>query len=278
MRLHNLQEISIEKITDCFNKAFENYFVPIKLSTEQLSSKLKSENISLEYSVGVTIDKELAGFVLIGIDNEKKIAYNAGTGVIPKYRGQQITEKMYPFVLSKLKEIGIKNHLLEVICENSKAIKIYESLGYFVLRKVNCYKGKVSEASHDNYKIESIELPDEAKVKSFWTHYPTYQNTMHCIKSNPEKHSAFGLFDKEKLIGYIIFDRNSFRIKQFGVDEAFRNEGLGHQLFYHVQQLAPEKEISIINIDEEDFEINDFLQNIGLKYLISQFEMKLITH
>jgi ribosomal protein S18 acetylase RimI-like enzyme len=278
MQIHNLQNTPIDTIAECFNKAFATYFVPIKLDSPLLRDKIKSENILLEHSIGVTIDNQLAGFILIGIDKQKNIAYNAGTGVIPEYRGQKLTEKMYPFLLSNLKKIEIHHHLLEVICGNLKAIRIYEKLGYFVLRKVICYKGKVSEPNNYNYKIEAIALPDETKVKLFWNHYPTYQNSTNVIKNNPEKHSAFGSFDNEKLIGYIIFDKNTLRVKQFGIDNAFRNKGLGHQLFYEVQNQLPEKEITLINIDDEDFETNDFLRNIGFKTLIEQYEMELKTY
>lgn len=275
MQIHSLQNVPTEKIAKCFNKAFATYFVPIKLDAQSLRDKIKSENILLESSVGVTINQELAGFILIGIDRQKSIAYNAGTGVIPEFQGQQLTEKMYPFLLSNLKKREIHHHLLEVICENLKAIKIYEKLGYFVLRKVICYKGKVSKPSNHKYKIEVIELPDDVKAKQFWNHYPTYQNSTNTIRNNAEKHTAFGTFNDKELIGYIVFDKSNLRVKQFGVNNAFRNEGLGHQLFYEVQNQFPEKEITLINVDDEDFETNDFLRNIGFETIIEQYEMEL---
>lgn len=277
MQIHSLKNNTIEQITECFNKAFETYIVPMKLNAEQLLEKIKSEHIVLEHSVGITIDNELAGFILIGMDTEKNIAYNAGTGVIEKCRGQKLTEKMYGFLLSDLEKIGIQDHLLEVICNNQKALKVYENLNYSVLRKVICYKGKIVGANHTNYKIEIIDLPNTNRVKPLWNHEPTYQNSLYCIKNNSEKHSAYGAFEDEKLIAYIIFHKDSLRIKQFGVHEAFRNQGLGQKLFYEVQKQNPEKEVTLINIDEGDFETNNFLKNIGLSPFIEQYEMKLKT-
>ncbi|MGC4041607.1 MAG: GNAT family N-acetyltransferase [Flavobacterium sp.] len=275
MQLHNLENTPIEEITACFNKAFETYFVPINLTEQQLLDKIKLENIQLNHSVGITIDGQLAGFILIGINLQRKIAYNAGTGVISAFRGQKLTEKMYSRLLPDLKKMGIHIHLLEVICENKPALKIYQNLGYFVTRKVICYKGKIIDPVHLGFKIETIPLPSESQVKHLWSHYPAYQNSMQCIKNIPEKHTSFGLFEDQNLIGYIIFDKLTLRIKQFGVDAAFRNEGIGHQLFYQVQKQFPEKEIVLINIDEDDFEANDFLKNIGFKAFIEQYEMEL---
>lgn len=278
MQIHNLQNITIDQIAECFNKAFETYFVPIKLDASQLQDKIKSENILLEYSVGVTINNQLVGFILTGIDKQKSIAYNAGTGVIQEYRGQNLTENMYSHLLPQLEKIGITNHLLEVICENQKALKIYENLGYSILRKVICYKGRASGYKGYRYHIEAIELPNESVLKPFWNHKPTYQNSLSCIKNNPEKHTVFGAFNLEKLTGYIVFDKNTLRIKQFGIDKSFRNKGLGHQLFYEVQMQKPETDIVIINVDENDLETNGFLQNIGFNPFIEQYEMQLNTN
>jgi ribosomal protein S18 acetylase RimI-like enzyme len=278
MQIHNLQNTTIEEIAACFNKAFEHYFVPLKLDMQQLCDKIKSENILLEHSIGVTINNELAGFILIGIDVDSKVAYNSGTGIIPEYRGQRLTEKMYASLLPQLKKTGIQHHLLDVICENQKALKIYQNLGYSILRKVICYKGKVSEYNGYRYQIEAIGLPAENELKQFWNHKPTYQNSLFCIKNNPEKHVVFGAFNLENLIGYIIFDKNTLRIKQFGIDKAFRNKGLGHLLFYQVQMQQPETDIVLINIDENDLETNKFLRNIGFNKLIEQYEMMLGTN
>lgn len=275
MQIHSLENINIEVLTDTFNKAFEGYFVPIKLDAQHLADKIKSENILPKHSIGVTINEQLAGFILVGINPESNTAYNAGTGVIPEYRGQKLTEKMYSHLLSKLDEIGIKNHVLEVICENQKALKIYEKLGYSILRKVICYKGQISETSNPDFKIKKINFPDEAELKKFRNHHPAYQNSLFCINNNAEKHSVFGTFNNEKLIGYIVFDKNTLRIKQFGVDKNFRNKGIGHQLFFEVQKLNPEAVIVIINVDENDFETNIFLRNIGLTPFIKQYELHL---
>jgi ribosomal protein S18 acetylase RimI-like enzyme len=275
MQIHNLQNISIAQIAEAFNKAFETYFVAINFNEQQLREKIKSDNISLEYSVGITIDNQLAGFILIGIDTKNNEAYNAGTGTIPKFRGQKLTEKMYAYLMPQLDKIGIQNHMLEVICQNKKALRIYRNLGYSITRKVICYKGKVSETKNSNFKISTIDLPNETEITSFCNHKPTYQNSLFCLNNNPEKHTVFGAFDNERLIGYIVFDKDTLRVKQFGVTPNFRNKGVGHQLFDKVQKQNPETEILLINIAENDLETNRFLQNIGFKKVIEQYEMEM---
>ena len=274
MQLHNLSNISIEKITECFNKAFENYFVTIKLEPKQMADKIKSQNIVLKQSVGVTANNQLIGFILIGIHPDNKTAYNAGTGIIPEFRGQQLPQQMYDFAMPRLTEIGIKTHLLEVICDNVKALNIYKNIGYSVQRKVVCLRGNVTKGIKANHKTREINIPEEQFVKSFWNYNPTYQNSLFCINNIRENHSALGIFHDEKLAGYIIYDKNSLAVKQFAVDKGFRKKGIGYALFQKVQQIKPDTALIIVNMDERDLESISFLQNIGFSPFLYQYEMK----
>ena len=86
----NLSEINNKDILDCFNLSFSDYSIPFKLNLEQLENKLRNENINKDISVGAFNKNKLVGFVLHGdrIKDRNRIAYNAGTGVIPTQRGQ----------------------------------------------------------------------------------------------------------------------------------------------------------------------------------------------
>lgn len=273
MQIHTLEKINLEELSEAFNKAFENYFVPIQFDAEVLAQKIKAENILLEHSAGITINNQLAGFILIGIHPESKTAYNAGTGIIPQFRGQKLTEKMYTFLFPELDKIGIKNHQLEVICENEKAISIYKNSGYFITRKLICYKGKISKPKDSFFEVNTIDFPNENEILAFWNHVPAYQNSNSCIKNASERYKTFGILCNTSLVGYITFDSKTIRIKQFGVQKNYRNKGIAHQLFYKVQLEIPSAEIFVINVDENDFETNAFLQKVGLFSFISQYEM-----
>lgn len=144
IQIKTLAKTSLEKITGTFNLAFSDYFVPIHLTLEQLSAKMKSDRVNLEYSVGAFEEEELIGFILHGTDiiEDKKVAYNGGTGVIPSKRGKGLTKQMYDFILPRLKEEGIDYLTLEVIFKNIQAIKSYERVGFKIARELKCYKGK----------------------------------------------------------------------------------------------------------------------------------------
>lgn len=276
MTIHTLESIAIQDLVKAFNSAFESYFIPIQLNETVLLDKIKAENVFLEYSVGVSINNQLVAFILIGIDskNNQMLSYNAGTGVIPEFRGQHLPQKMYDFLLPLLHKNNIRNHYLEVITQNQKAIKIYESIGYQITKKVTCFKGKINEPKQlSEYQIFEFDFVSESTIESFWNHQPTYQNTLSSINRCKNAHTFLGAFSENGLLAYIIYANSNARVKQFGVDKKYRRLSLGQQLFYEVQKANPTQEISLINIDSNDAETITFLHKIGLSTTVEQFEM-----
>ncbi|MES2747843.1 MAG: GNAT family N-acetyltransferase [Bacteroidota bacterium] len=278
MLIHSLSQILIGDLVTVFNKAFEGYFLPIQLNEQQLSDKIKSENIQLEYSVGVTIEGQLVAFILTGVDfnQQQTISYNAGTGVIPEFRGLHLTEKMYAYLLPILEKQNISKHQLEVITQNTKALRIYEQIGYTITKTVSCFKGNVIPPSKETvYDFVKLDAITDTLLPSFWNHNPTYQNTLSSINRNKAIHETIGAFDSEELIAYIIYVKNSGRIRQFGVHPNYRNNGIGHRLFYEAQKANPTADVVLINSDNADFKTHSFLKKIGLDVFIEQFEMSL---
>lgn len=278
MTIHTLESTSIQDLVQVFNASFEGYFLPIQFNEETLSDKIKSDNIFLDYSVGVSVNDQLVAFILTGIDskNNQMLSYNAGTGVIPEFRGQHLPQKMYDYLLPLLHKNNIHKHYLEVITENLKAKKIYENIGYQTTKKVACFKGKITEPNYPfDYKIFEFDFVAEPTIESFWNHQPTYQNTLSSINRNKNAHTFLGVFSENGLLGYIIYTNSNSKVKQFGVDKNHRKSSLGHYLFYEVQKANPTQEISLINIDTNDTETITFLQKIGLSTIIEQFEMVL---
>ena len=62
--IHTLEKVNLHEILTVFNESFSDYFVPIKISLEQLQTKITSENIQMEISVGAFINNKLVGFIM----------------------------------------------------------------------------------------------------------------------------------------------------------------------------------------------------------------------
>lgn len=268
-RFAALNKVRSNELIGVFNSAFTEYFVKIELNEQSFSNKILSENIDLEKSVGAFFNNKLVGFILIG--TEKGIAYNGGTGVLPEFRGNLLSRKMYGFILPKLKLENIHSHQLEVITENFPAIKTYEKTGFKIVRTLVCFKGKISVSKvNEEIEIKILEDIDENLFPTFWNSQPSWQNSLSAIERTKKLHKIIGAFCKNKLVGYLIYTENG-RVKQFAVNKDFRRLGIGQTLFSQLNN----KEIVITNIDKDDTETVSFLNKIGLNPFLEQFEMKL---
>lgn len=275
--LKTLENITTEKLLEVFNLSFSDYVVPFCLTKEQLEDKIKSDSIKLEFSVGAFEDEQLIAFILHGYDtiDNLKIVYNAGTGVIPAKRGNKLTAKLYEYILPILQENDIDKLLLEVITTNEPAIKTYKNIGFKIIRELNCYKGSLNITNTNNdFEIRELEAYDWQKLHSFWDLKPSWQNSITAVEQLKKSNISIGIYDREKLLGYTIFNPKIKRIHQLSVDKNYRRKGVGRQLLAHIATNYG-KEISIINVDNTSAETLNFFNAIGLDIYIKQYEMEL---
>ena len=55
-----------------------------------------------------------------------------------------MVDKIYKHALPQLEKRGIKRCTLEVITKNIPALKVYQRLGFKVIKEYQCYSGDVS--------------------------------------------------------------------------------------------------------------------------------------
>ena len=277
MKITTLEGIDHIKILTAFNESFSDYFVPLKLTMDQLASKMITDKIDLELSVGVFENKKLIAFILHGFDiiNNQKVVYNGGTGVIPEKRGYGLTKQMYLFNLPLLEEKGIDKIILEVISKNIQAIKSYQKVGFKTIRELACYKGSFNTTNSNN-KIEIKTLqnyPWEA-MESFWDITPTWQNSKNAVNILKKVNSSWGAYMNDELVGYLIYNPTSHRIQQMATHRYFRKKGIASKL---ITELVSKygNTFSVINVDKKAKDLTSFFDSIGYEEYIEQLEMEL---
>lgn len=277
MRIQILKGLDTRTIVKIFNESFADYFTPFNLSADQLDAKMKADKTDLSLSAGAFDKKKLVGFILHGYDeiDNKKIVYNAGTGVIPKKRGAGLTQKMYQFILPILKEKKIDILQLEVITQNIQAIRSYEKSGFKTERKVLCYKGEAKISGVNNsVKIKNMPEYDWDLMKSFWDVQPTWQNSKRVLDSSINDTLSLGAYLDNELVGYVIFSPDHQRIHQVAINRDFRRKKIASTLLGEVLTTCGNN-LSIINVDESSKSTQDFLKSLGFENYLDQYEMKL---
>lgn len=278
--IKTLENSSLYEITTAFNSAFSDYFFPVFFTEEQIDKKIKSESGNFKYSVGVFKDQKLIAFILHSFEtiNNERIIYNGGTGVIPIYRGNNLTDKMYDFIIPRLKKEKIDKLKHEVLTMNEVAIKTYKKQGFEIKRELLVFKGKLNFKEVVNsiqpYKTIETKNPDWELLESFWDYEPTWQASKTLIIKEIENNKCCTILYQDELVGYVIYNEKERRILQIAVDKNHRNKGIGNLILNYLYD-TEQREITFKNIDSRTPYFKDFLEKRGLKNFTNQYEMEL---
>jgi len=139
-RLFSFEELSLSEQTDCFNRSFEDYVIPIHLTPSQLEKRYEREKLRPEVSLACEIDGQLAGMCLNGRNGA--LAYCGGFGIFQPFRGRGFGRRFFNDVISFQREKGVREYQLEVICENTAAYLLYKGLGFKEFDQVYVLEGR----------------------------------------------------------------------------------------------------------------------------------------
>ena len=270
MIVRHLGHTDFNTIMECFLSVFENYFVEMPTDYNFYKQRWKAAKVDFNLSYGMFDDDQLVGFIIHGIDerNGEQIAFNTGTGVIPKYRGQKIVKAIYEYAIPDLKHNGITKSVLEVIIENEKAVKVYEGVGFKICETFKCFSGDLV-AGESQVEVEEIafhevpweQIPNQDKY-SWDFHYK-------CLENGNSNY--YNVYNENKVESFFSINTENETINQL---EVLQNQkGNWKRLLQAVQSIS--KQVRIINVDDRLGDKISALENAGLKNTVNQYEMEL---
>ena len=263
-----LTDGDFDAVVACFNESFSDYVVPFSLTAPQLREICARRAVVFELSVGAFDGDQLVGFTLNGFDGQT--AYDSGTGVVPSHRRRGLGRDMMQFILPHLREAGARRYLLEVIETNTRAVALYESLGFTTVRSLTCWKYQMTTS--DQTTIRPIET-DWELFETFRDVAPSWQNTEVSIRRARNPQVILGAFDGDWLAGYAIVFPLTHDLAQLAVRRTHRRRGIGSALLDRAASEA-EGTLRILNIDARDEGIDAFLRARGAEQYIRQREME----
>lgn len=283
-----LDGVGREVITGAFLEAFADY--GLSLDEESLWDMLRRRGVRLDLSFGAFDAGRLVSFIINGIGEHggRMTAYDTGTGTSPAYRGRGLTDRIFGWSLPVLRAAGVGQYLLEVLCDNHPAVKIYRRQGFETLREFVCFGGRRAEvevsitrrleAPVEIRRISVAELIGfgESLLAGFMDYDPSWQNSLDSLRRNEQAFVCFAAFDGEgEPVGFIASEVAYGDISLLAVDRRIRRRGVGSAL---MAALLPEVEfprLKALNVDSRDVAMQAFLHSCGMAPTVEQFEMLL---
>jgi len=156
--------LSLAEQTELFNAGYEEYVIPMRLNDETaLRWMIDSFDIDRDASRIAVRDGERLGFANLAIRGDE--AWVGGVGVVPGARRQGVGELLMRALHDEARARGIARIWLEVIEQNDGAFRLYEKLGYDVVRPLEVWTIPKRDETEDSSTREVPVERAQARVR-----------------------------------------------------------------------------------------------------------------
>ena len=142
MELTPASDLSPRALSTLFARSFEGYFVTVPDAPVLFDARVRTEHISLADSRIATVDGEPVGLVLMA--RRGRVSRVAGMGIVPAHRHRKLGASMLVPLMEEARARGDSRMVLEVIEQNTAAVKLYERLGFQRVRRLVGFAGTPS--------------------------------------------------------------------------------------------------------------------------------------
>jgi ribosomal protein S18 acetylase RimI-like enzyme len=283
-----LNGCSLADIYEVFMRAFSDYLQDASHITEySFRNRAIKNGVDLDRSVGVFSDGMLVGFTLVGIDHfdGNLCAFDAGTGIIKAFRGREIAKAMFDFLAPRLAQLGVEQFILEVLKENTPAIKAYHKAGFQVTRELDSFELIFENASidlrpDDPVDFHPVSKDDLLSYQAFFDWQPSWENSLSSIQRIPNQVTLIEAQYQGSNAGILVYYPMLNWILCLAVKHAFRRKKIAsHLLAYLINSIGDDvKKVRLINVQHSDQGMIQFLMEVGFEYTFDQYEMDLVLN
>jgi ribosomal protein S18 acetylase RimI-like enzyme len=161
MRLIPAAQLSEAALLDLFNAGYSDYLLPMRLTGAAFAEHVAANGIDLACS-RVVVDDQPAAFALIAYRDGA--GWVGGMGTVPRCRRRGLGEHALTAGLAALRDRSASVAWLEVIDQNLRALRLYEKLGFEVVRDLVVWS--LAAADFDR----PTSRPIEASNAHAWIH------------------------------------------------------------------------------------------------------------
>lgn len=183
--------VSLETLADAFNAAFAGYFYPSQLDGAKLSRRVRLEQIDLQHSLLAYDDAQLVGLALLGIRGSQ--GWCGGFGIVPEYRGRGCAKELLSAHFAEARGCGLKKLSLEVLTQNTPAIRLYKRAGMSITRDLLILERTLASGVAENaQELKAAEPPRLLRhFERLHTWLPAWQRSFISLLSAEEVRGVY---------------------------------------------------------------------------------------
>ena len=132
LELQPASSLPAEELAALFTRAYEGYTVPMQIDEEALRFLVRTFDLVLDAGLVAFDADEPVGLVNLGIRGER--GWIGGLGVVALARRKGIGRTLMEAEHEQARARGVRELSLEVIEANDAAFRLYEELGYEMIR------------------------------------------------------------------------------------------------------------------------------------------------
>ncbi|ADO69269.1 GNAT family N-acetyltransferase [Stigmatella aurantiaca] len=263
MDLTPASEFPLRELSTLFSRAFEGYFVKVPDVPLLFDARMRSEHISLLDSRIARTGGEPVGLVLIA--RRGRVSRIAAMGIVPAHRNRRLGGAMLSPLLDEARARGDIRMMLEVIEQNTPAVKLYERLGFQRVRRLVGFVGKPEP---EPAPLKEVEPEECARLLPEGLPWQLSPSTVAGL-AGPAR--AFRLGPAVAVLGDL--SAPTLALRAIAVEPKARGKGAGSRLLRAMAAAHPGKPLAVSVIVPEG-PCERFFLRAGLLYpALSQFEM-----
>ncbi len=265
--LRSILEFNAVQVASILNDCFEGYLMPVKFTAQAVHSRFRAEHLDAAASFVYFKNDLPQGIILVA--RRGKHSRVAAMGVATAARGQGLGRLMLSEAMVVARDRGETGMKLEVFEQNTRALGLYQSLGFEISKRLVGYQKPATTGQlEDLVEIDALEFSRVATLEAEpdlpWQLMP--ENFV------SQSAQAFQLEDKAFALASLA--GSSFFLWGLVVRREFRRQGYGRRLLGGLVQQFEGKECRIVQVVPENL-APGFFSSLGFKVLdLTQFEMK----
>lgn len=154
-------EYGLERANTLCNQGFADYFVPVQIPVAGLLAMARQDSVDLTLSHVVFNDGQPVGVAFIA--RRGWTSRLAAMAIIPEGRAKGVGEACVRQLLTEAKMHGDKTMTLEVIEQNTPAVRLYEKCGFNIVRRLVGYTGQ-PKVETSRLELEEVDIREAARA------------------------------------------------------------------------------------------------------------------